>query len=315
MDNFFRVPSKPYRTLKFPKSWLYIEICSRINYGDPHLQLGIECGHGQCAIVRTFLAYKYCKDKHNLPHACKACKEFVGYHLKRMKDVIEVETVGSGRSRLYRITLLQHGYAQKSVNKSVYKSVNNPTIEPVVRQQDAKVKEEEFLPMNLPSSPIPVLDYLSLDYKELPLYLNITCEVLTAMERQSIKKDDYKKAYALVKSWISVYELNNQELLTITAQTIKTEPIKKSVVGWMETVLHIKIEDAVSQKMAQEMSRMKAQEKAKEVQKKKKEEPAIDPYKLYEEQVRSNEAGWAVLSAALRNTKGVSDADTNEEDR
>ena len=83
----------------------------------------------------------------------------------------------------------------------------------------------------------------------------------------------------------------------------------------METVLHIKIEDAVSQKMAQEMSRMKAQERAKEVQKKKKEEPAIDPYKLDEEQLRSNKAGWAVLSAALRKTKGVSDADTNEEDR
>ena len=170
--------------------------------------------------------------------------------------------------------------------------------------------------MNLPSSPIPVLDYQGLDYGEdkKPLYLDITCEVLTAMERKSIKKDDFKKAYALVKSWIIVYELSNQELLTITAQTIKTEPIKKSVVGWMETVLHIKVEDAVSQKMAQEMSRMKAQERAKEV-KRKKEEPAIDPYKLDEEQVRANKAGWAVLSAALRKTKGVSDADTNEEDR
>ena len=165
--------------------------------------------------------------------------------------------------------------------------------------------------MNLPSSPIPVLDYLSLDYKELPLYLNITCEVLTAMERKSIKKDDFKKAYSLVKHWINVFELSNQELLTITAQTIKVEPIKKSVTGWMETVLHIKAEEAVSQKMSQEMSRMKAQERAKEV-KRKKEEPAIDPYKLDEDQIRSNKVGWAVLNAALRKTKGVSDADTNE---
>ena len=314
MDNYFRVPTKIYRTLKWPKSWLYIEICSRINYGEPHLQLGIECGHGQCAIIRTFLAYKYCRDKHNLPHTCNACKSFVGYHLKRMGDVIDLETVGSGSNRLYRITLLQHGYPDKSDKQSNKQSDKNPVIEPVVRQQDKKAKEEEFLPMNLTSSPIPVLDYKELDYgiDKKPLYIDITCEVLTAMERQSIKKDDYKKAYALVKSWINVYELSNKELLTITAQTIKTEPIKKSVVGWMETVLHIKVEDAVSQKMAQEMSRKKAEEMARKKPPKKE---YVDPLKLDEDQIRSNNAGWAMLSDALRKTKGISNADTNKEDR
>ena len=314
MDNFFRVPTKIYRTLKWPKSWLYIEICSRINYGEPHLQLGIECGHGQCAIIRTFLAYKYCRDKHNLPHACNACKSFVGYHLKRMGDVIDLETVGSGSNRLYKITLLQHGYPEKSDKQSDKQSDKNPVIEPVVRQQDKKAKEEEFLPMNLTSSPIAILAFKELDYgiDKKPLYIDITCEVLTAMERQSIKKDDYKKAYALVKSWINVYELSNKELLTITAQTIKTEPIKKSVVGWMETVLHIKVEDAVSQKMAQEMSRKKAQEMARKKPPKKE---YVDPHKLDEDQVRSNNAGWAMLSDALRKTKGISDADTNKEDR
>ena len=316
MDNFFRVPSKIYRTLKWPKSWLYIEICSRINYGEPHLQLGIECGHGQCAIIRTFLAYKYCRDKHHLPHACKACKDLVSWHLKRMGDVIELETVGSGSNRRYRITLLHHGYPEKSDKQSDKQSDKNPVVKPVVRQQDKKAQEEEFPPMNLPSSPIPVLDFKELDYgvNKKPLCIDITCEVLTAMGRQSIKKQDFKAAFQLVKYWISVYELSHQELLTITEQTISTEPIKKSAIGWMETVLHIMVEDAVSHKMEREKSRVKAKERAKEVKRAKK-APPIKPHQLDAEQVRANKAGWATLSSALRHTKGGKADDPNKEDR
>lgn len=134
------------------------------------------------------------------------------------------------------------------------------------------------------------------------------------MGRKSIKKEDFKTAFQLVKYWISVYELSHQELLAITEKTISTEPIKKSAIGWMETVLHIMVEEAVSHKMEREKSRMKAKERAKEVKRTKK-EPSIKPHQLDAEQVRANKAGWATLSSALRQTKGGKADDQDKEDR
>lgn len=313
MDNFFRVPTAIYRALKYPQNWIYVEICSRVNYGDPHAQLGIVCGHGQCAVTRTFLAYKYCRSKHKQPHTCNACKELISYHLKKMIDVIRLETVGSGRARLYRITLMQHVYpGKKSGNVSDNVPNNSVPTKPVERQRDKRVQDEEFLPMNLPKGLIPVLDYKVLDYQTYPPYLDITCEVLGRMGKQAIRSDDMKKAYGLVKAWVNEFKLDNDQLLTITTQAINEQPIKSSVTGWMETVLHLRIEDEVSHKMSQEKNAVlskRMHEASAQKQEEARHLPYEDPHQLDKAQVESNKEGLAAVIQALRDSEGVDDAD------
>ena len=332
MPQFFKVPSDIYRALPFPKNWLYVEICSRVNYGDPYPQNGIVCGDGQCAVTSGFLAYKYCQHFHKKRKTCSNCKHLVRHHLKRMSDVIVVETVGRGTNRLYRIPLAHHipnvikPPREESTKPSTKPSTNGKVSEPIEVQEHPPVEAGEDIPMNLPPRLTLLSDIKALEYPNYPPHLDVTCDFLEGIGKQAVFPHDFKKAYGLVKGWVEMGA--SQEMIVEVGKEIKkTNPIKSSFIGWMQTVAHNAVEQALSTQASQEMSQVSqqmSQEKAEAYSKRMHDlsakrhranlnKPKPDPHVLDEEQGEVNKDGLSSVVEALRAATNTGDDDANED--
>ena len=173
--------------------------------------------------------------------------------------------------------------------------------------------------MNLPPRLTLLSDIKALEYPNYPPHLDVTCDFLEGIGKQAVFPHDFKKAYGLVKGWVEMGA--SQEMIVEVGKEIKkTNPIKSSFIGWMQTVAHNAVEQALSTQASQEMSQEKAEAYSKRMHdlsakrhRANLNKPKPDPHVLDEEQGEVNKDGLASVVEALRAATNTGDDDANED--